>query len=136
MASPYIPPKKAVSIRGRFQNDLTISEDKIEINSDRSAESTEKIILEKDERIAILSKRLIELVNEQDNRRESGVLGDALVRFLSEFVVAFVDHSHLGVQSGPSSSGPPLPNYTSSLRSKGTEDSLKNIVLSKVMKLN
>ena len=136
MVRPYIPPKKSVSIRGRFQNDLTISEGIIELNSCRSATTAEQIILEKDKRVAILSKKLIELVNEQDSRRESAVLGDELVRFLAELVVSFCDHSHVGVQTGGGTSGPPMPNYTSQLRSKGTERSLGNIVLSKVTKLN
>jgi len=136
MARPYIPPKKAVSIRGRHQNDLTLTEGMIELNSCRSATTSEQIILEKDARIAILSKKLIELVDEQNTRRESGVLGDALVKFLSELIVVFCDHAHAGVQTGGGTSGPPLPNYTSQIRSKGTEQSLGNIVLSKLMKLN
>jgi len=136
MANTYIPPKNSVSIRGRFLNDLTMNDGTVELHSCRSATTAEQIILEKDERIAILSKKLIELVNEQDNRRESGVLGDALVKFLAELIVSFCDHSHVGVQTGGGTSGPPMPNYTSQLRSKGTEESLSNIVLSKLMKLN
>lgn len=136
MVNPYIPPKKSIAIRGRFQNDLTLSEGKVELNSCRSATTSEQIILEKDERIAILSKKLIELVDEQNTRRESGVLGDALVKFLAEFIVLFCDHMHTGVQTGGGISGPPMSNFTNQLRSKGTEESLTNIVLSKLMKLN
>ena len=132
----YIPPEETVSLRGRHQNDVTLLSGAVEINSDRRVESAEQIILEKDKKIAILSRKLIELVNTADTRRESGVLGDELVKFLAEMVTAFVDHTHAGVMSGPGTTPPPMINYTSQLRSKGTEETLKTLILSKLIKLN
>lgn len=123
----HIPNNKDVSIRGRYQNDITFKDGIIEVFLDRENEKSIKIILDKENNKAFISSENIELYNENLGKLEKSILGETLVEFLKYFVEMFITHTH------PNSNTPPIPNFITNLKIQSSQ--LSENVLSKTLKI-